>query len=1124
MTDILDILSFARANKGQLNNVEVYGAIMGYLDRPESLNSSVVIDSNCVCVKVDIFAVKLDAYAGVLKANGIENPLNMYFVNGSMACYVDKRYKMPDWYTFRGNLAIGSKQFSPFLTMFNFSKDSTNKWIISGTPLSDVNFGEWGTDNRFVQYLSVSDRSGRIIVPDEVKQFLCCKAEMPKPEILLTGNFRSLNESLSQSMNGVQPKTVVSNKRFFVQDRDSLREFSKSYDKLEVLVKDADDLRLAYIKDLVDRYPLDITVQPKNIDAYKYMLTNLRRYYKNKPIQQANTGRAIVKSYLEKYKEYEEEYLSSTAGDYVLKIFDEVVDYLLDERDSVNASDKAWDLIKVAFLDSQLTYAGLLAVIVGLEVESLQAVAKACVNVRISFIDLVNKNPYELLMFSSGLTVANIEKLAHALGIQMTQDIKRVRNIGLLYNYTNHSESGSTCYKVSDLFRSNIGTAVTNSQHDMIVKTGSYLNDTIKSNIAYYVNKSVTASSRSYPVTGWKKDGMDWVLGLSDMELRSAINDFKQSGLGVQFKARGIDWITSMRLLEKELFVYNKIYELAQTKFNYDHDIIDKLINKFESIEGYKLEEKQRKAVHLCEFGVAVLTGPAGSGKTTTARCIVFVLLCYEEYKRIKHYNEMWEDGSKTDDEIIESLDVPDEDEVLSILYACPTGKAAKRLQEVVGSNVRTMHSLFGVGSLEEDIFSEDETDSVDSPDVYIFDENAMVTIDLLYSVLNKVSNPRIWFLGDISQLPPIGKGLPFKNLLRFAPCVRLTVSKRSAEGSGITYNSQVVNEFSESGNWKDLISTNDFKIIPCEDEEIPVVISLICKYYLGTLSPEEEPMLLSKLGIRSLTEMIKIPNLTEDDIQVVSPVGKATYSWGTTNINNKLQPIFNPKKRDSICFTYKPAPTSYGVSFRVGDRVIHNKNNYRLRWYSSWTDGILQETWDTGITNGDVGKIVAVLPSVECEFLEPNGKKPDDWKDNVRKDANYVADDMNFVVVEYYDFNSKQNYYILYHAKEVGGYSGSKNNKVFEGTDLSMIQLFYAGTCHKMQGSQNKLILTVLGNMKYSGFITRNMLYTMITRASEGEYLIGSVSNSRSSQLSVSRAKVADDNVDTIGELLYEV
>ena len=549
--------------------------------------------------------------------------------------------------------------------------------------------------------------------------------------------------------------------------------------------------------------------------------------------------------------------------------------------------------------------------------------------------------------------------------------------------------------------------------------------------------------------------------------------------------------------MKKELFVYDKLYQLSQKEYDYDDDLIDKYIDEFEKMKGFKLEEKQRKAVHLAKYGLAVLTGPAGSGKTTTAECIVYV-------------SNKLEEEFKTQ-------------------YGCPTGKAAKRLQEVVGDNVKTMHSLFCVGEQLSDLFEEEDNSAADMPDCYIFDENAMVTIDLLYSVLRKVQRPKIWFLGDISQLPPIGKGLPFKNMLRFAPCVRLTVSKRSAEGSGITYNSQVINEFSETNNWKPLKDCDDFKIVPCADEHIQHIVTLICKYYLGNLDSSEIPVLKKYLNINSLEQMIKINGIEPDDIQVVTPVGKATYNWGTYKMNNILQQLFNTERNKKNTFIYKSSSQAVGATFKIGDRVIHNKNMYTMQWYKTWKDGILEKAWGNGIMNGDVGKIVGILPSIECEFYEQTTPKPDSYeipKYSLRKDSNIHDDESYFIVVEYFDVNSNTNYYILYTAKQLNGLNDggfSSGIKTFTGSDLGVLQLFYAGTCHKMQGSQNRLIIVLLGKVNFHGFITRNMLYTMVTRASDGVYLVGNVSNDRNSQLSISRMEVADDGVETIGELLFD-
>lgn len=1105
MTDFIDILSLLRANNQSLKSVEVYGKITGIIPRPESLSASVKIDDDCVCVNVDMFAVNLARYENILKTHNIYNPDCVYFVRGSMACYVKKTTVMPDWYTLRGNLAIGTKQFSPLLTMFNFSKDSAGKWLISDTQLSDLDFNKWSKNSRYVSYLSQSVNSGQIVLPKEMCNLSKAVSELPKNNIPFSGNIQSgipqnsLCSQMQSYQNGVvipQSSSLGKKKKFIIEDRTTPKEISERRDNFASLIEDCENKRVKYIDAIKDKYVLDDNVNY----SIRFMLQQLNRYFRSKPNSAANTGRALVKEYLELFSDqFEKKYNGVTAGDYVLQIFDEVVDYCLDDK-VVSADKSAFDLIKSAFSEPEIAYAGLLGRIIGVSSRSLMDVAEKCISFGISLSKILNQNPYELVTITNSISIQDIEKIAHCMGLSSVQSLKVTRNIGLLYDYTVYSDKGDTCYKLSDISQQKIGIRVTKAQYSMICNTGSYLNANTKTNLLYYVNSEFSDNLWQYPRTGWVQDGFHQCLRLSQTELSSAVNDFIKSGIGVRFTVNKTDWLTSASLMKKELFVYDKLYELAQIEYDYDAELIDKLIDKFEAMKGFKLEEKQRKAVHLSRFGLAVVTGPAGSGKTTTAECIVFV------------NKEL-------------------EGERFKVQYACPTGKAAKRLQEVVGDNVKTMHSLFCIGEQSNDLFTDEEWESADMPDCYIFDENAMVTIDLLYAVLKRVQHPHIWFLGDISQLPPIGKGLPFKNMLRFAPCVRLTVSKRSAEGSGITYNSQCINEYSEPNNWKPLKDCDDFKIVPCADENIASIVALICKYYLGCLSKVEVPVLTKYLGIDSLDQMIKIPNLLPDEIQVVTPVGKATYTWGTYKVNILLQPLFNPENDKSKTFVYKSSTQAVGSTFKVGDRVIHNKNMYAMQWYKTWKDGIFEKAWGNGIMNGDVGTIVGIIPSTECEFYEQSTPKPDSYelpKYNLRNDSNVNSDEDYFVVVEYFDVNSNENYYILYVAKELiamndYGNSYKKGIKTFTGSDLSVLQLFYAGTCHKMQGSQNRLIIVLLGKVNYHGFITRNMLYTMVTRASDGVYLLGSVSNDRNSQLSISRLEVADEGVETVGELLYD-
>ena len=71
------------------------------------------------------------------------------------------------------------------------------------------------------------------------------------------------------------------------------------------------------------------------------------------------------------------------------------------------------------------------------------------------------------------------------------------------------------------------------------------------------------------------------------------------------------------------------------------------------------------------------------------------------------------------------------------------------------------------------------------------------------------------------------------------------------------------------------------------------------------------------------------------------------------------------------------------------------------------------------------------------------------------------------------------------------------------------------------MQGSQAKIIIFALGTVGFQKFITRNLIYTGVTRAIKLVYMAGNVSDDPNSQLSIGRMDVADDCVNTVTELM---
>ena len=493
-------------------------------------------------------------------------------------------------------------------------------------------------------------------------------------------------------------------------------------------------------------------------------------------------------------------------------------------------------------------------------------------------------------------------------------------------------------------------------------------------------------------------------------------------------------------------------------------------------------------AVHLLVNGAFIVAGGAGSGKTTVSNCVVYVLRKLEP-----------------------SLDIK---------FIAPTGKAAKRMQEVVKQPVKTIHSEFKLGMKEDNLFTLDNDEASKSRLAYFCDEGGMITIDTLYKALKHldVKYMRFFLFGDFGQLPPIGKGLPFKNLLRFLPCVFLNVSKRAVEGSQITANSNYINECSDASNWHDLESKDDFFLLPCKEQDIQRVTYNLCAYYLG--KPVNVDYIKKYLGISELPE---VSDLTPDDIQVVSPLQKASYSWGSTKLNEILQPLFNPEKNIHKKFLNQVTQVIPGHKFTIGDRVIHtDANMYAMQWYSSYKYGELQKIYGSGICNGDVGKIVDILKADDCMILDEVEEKPDDFEyENLRDDTTWHGDDAYFIVVEYFDYMSSRNYYILYRATFNPRVQSNEVGLVLVGEDLNKLNLFYAGTTHKLQGSQAKLIIFTLGVVNFKGFITRQMLYTMVTRGEDLVFGIGSVGNEQSSMLSQARRDIASVDVKTVGELL---
>ncbi len=166
-------------------------------------------------------------------------------------------------------------------------------------------------------------------------------------------------------------------------------------------------------------------------------------------------------------------------------------------------------------------------------------------------------------------------------------------------------------------------------------------------------------------------------------------------------------------------------------------------------------------------------------------------------------------------------------------------------------------------------------------------------------------------------------------------------------------------------------------------------------------------------------------------DIQVLTPMRKGVL--GVENLNSILQRFLNPPSPDKA-----EKETARGI-FREGDKVMQIRNNYQLEWEIRGKHGIVAES-GMGVFNGDLGTVREINPYSELLTVE-------------------------FEEGRFVDYEFKQ---------------------------LEELELAYAVTIHKSQGSEYPaVIIPLLGGPRL--LMTRNLLYTAVTRARRCVTLVGS-------------------------------
>lgn len=300
-------------------------------------------------------------------------------------------------------------------------------------------------------------------------------------------------------------------------------------------------------------------------------------------------------------------------------------------------------------------------------------------------------------------------------------------------------------------------------------------------------------------------------------------------------------------------------------------------------------DKAQKNAIQKAiQSKVFLLTGGPGTGKTTVINGI------------IKAYANLHQiDLQKSD---------------LPIILAAPTGRAARRMNELTGLPSATIHRHLGLNGDSEYQALDDFLDC----DLIIIDEFSMVDTWLANQLFSAIaSNTQIVIVGDSDQLPSVGPGQVLADLLKInrLPQVSLTKIFRQSEDSTIV---TLANQIRQGRLPTDFTAKKaDRSYFEAQSIHIPQMIQKIVSSAL-------------KSGIDA------------QEIQILAPMyrGKA----GITHLNKLMQDLLNPLN-NQLEFQFND------LHFRKGDKVLHLINDAQIN-----------------VFNGDIGYITDLIPAKYTE------------------------------------------------------------------------------------------------------------------------------------------------------------
>ena len=301
------------------------------------------------------------------------------------------------------------------------------------------------------------------------------------------------------------------------------------------------------------------------------------------------------------------------------------------------------------------------------------------------------------------------------------------------------------------------------------------------------------------------------------------------------------------------------------------------------------LSEEQVQAIqNSLEAGVSIITGGPGTGKTRIIEGLAQVLV----------------NGFRK-----------------TIRICAPTGRAAKRIAEnqaLKKFQPSTIHMLKAmIDSSAKDI----------EFDTLIVDESSMIDINLFNDLVKMLPlGSQLILIGDVDQLPPVGAGQPFLDLIRSKKIVVSRLSKQFRQGSD-----SIIPKVARAINKGELIefssdfASSGFSFVEVDKGQVVEKIIEVVDFFTGN----------------------KNGSIDFDKTQILSPMRR--YSSGLINLNSIMQKKYNPNGEK----VFSKMEGEKEIQFCAGDKVICTQNDY-----------------DIDVRNGDIGYVVnKVGKNIRVEF-----------------------------------------------------------------------------------------------------------------------------------------------------------